>query len=89
MPIAGTPISHTLENEMRIPARFAPIVFGALLSAIMVAIVSAFVLVTTQGFHAGLLSQWATSCATTWPIAFPTVTFIAPWVRRVVGRVTV
>ena len=29
---------------MRIPARFAPIVFGALLSAIMVAIVSAFVL---------------------------------------------
>ena len=29
---------------MRIPVRFAPIVFGALLSAIMVAIVSAFVL---------------------------------------------
>jgi len=29
------------EVEMRIPARFAPIVFGAMLSAIMVAIVSA------------------------------------------------
>lgn len=73
---------------MRIPARFSPIVFGAILSAIMVAIVSAFVLVTTQGFHAGLFQQWTRSCLTTWPVAFPTVTLIAPWVRKVVGRVT-
>jgi hypothetical protein len=73
---------------MRIPARFAPIVFGALLSAIMVAIVSAFVLATTQGLHAGLPAQWARSCLTTWPFAFPTVTLVAPWVRRVVARVT-
>ena len=73
---------------MRIPSRFSPLVFGALLSAIMVAIVSAFVLVTTQGFHAGLFQQWVRSCLTTWPVAFPTVTLVAPWVRRVVGRVT-
>ena len=73
---------------MRIPVRFAPIVFGALLSAIMVALVSGFVLVTTQGFHAGLPAQWLRSCATTWPVAFPTVTLVAPWVRKVVGSVT-
>ncbi|MCM2326954.1 MAG: DUF2798 domain-containing protein [Lysobacter sp.] len=73
---------------MRIPARFAPIVFGALLSAIMVAIVSAFVLVTTQGIHPGLPAQWLRSCAMTWPVAFPTVTFVAPLVRQVVGRMT-
>lgn len=73
---------------MRIPSRYSPIVFGAILSAIMVAIVSAFVLVTTQGFHPGLIQQWTRSCLTTWPVAFPTVTLIAPWVRRVVGRVT-
>lgn len=73
---------------MRIPARFAPILFGALLSAIMVAIVSAFVLLTTQGLHAGLLAQWAKSCLTTWPVAFPTVTFVAPKVRQMVGRMT-
>ncbi|MGE0358720.1 MAG: DUF2798 domain-containing protein [Burkholderiales bacterium] len=73
---------------MRIPARFAPIVFGALLSAIMVALVSGFVLVTTQGIHAGLPAQWLRSCATTWPVAFPTVTLVAPWVRKVVGSVT-
>ena len=73
---------------MRIPARFAPILFSALLSAIMVAIVSAFVLTTTQGLHAGFPSQWLKSCATTWPVAFPTVAVVAPWVRRMVGRVT-
>lgn len=73
---------------MRIPARFAPIVFGALLSAIMVALVSAFVIAVTQGLHPGFAPQWLKSCATTWPVAFPTVTLVAPWVRRFVGRLT-
>jgi len=73
---------------MRIPARFAPIVFGALLSAIMVALVSGFVIAITQGFHYGFAEQWLRSCATTWPFAFPTVTLIAPWVRQVVARIT-
>jgi len=73
---------------MRIPARFAPILFSALLSAIMVAIVSAFVLVTAQGVHAGLPAQWLRSCLTTWPVAFPTVAVVAPLVRRIVGRLT-
>ena len=73
---------------MRIPARFAPIVFSALLSAIMVCIVSAFVLTTSQGIHSGFAAQWIKSCLTTWPVAFPTVALVAPWVRRIVGRVT-
>lgn len=73
---------------MKIPARFAPIVFGALLSAIMVALVSAFVLATSRGIHADFLSTWAVSCLQTWPVAFLAVTLIAPWVRRVVARVT-
>ncbi len=73
---------------MTIPARFAPILFSALLSAIMVCIVSAFVLIISQGFHAGLVSQWIQSCLMTWPIAFPTVMVVAPWVRRIVARIT-
>lgn len=73
---------------MRLPARFAPVLFGALLSAVMVAIVSAFVLATSRGFHPGFAAQWLKSCMTTWPVAFPTVLVVAPWVRRVVGRVT-
>lgn len=73
---------------MRIPARFAPIVFGALLSAVMVAIVSAFVLATARGLQPGFSAQWLKSCVTTWPVAFPTVTLVAPWVRKVVARLT-
>lgn len=73
---------------MRIPSRFAPVLFGALLSVIMVAIVSAFVLATSRGLNAGFAAQWIRSCATTWPVAFVAVTLLAPWVRKVVGRVT-
>jgi hypothetical protein len=73
---------------MRIPARFAPIIFGALLSIIMVGLVSAFVIATTQGIHAGFAAQWVRSCATTWPVAFLAVTLVVPWVRQVVGYLT-
>lgn len=73
---------------MRIPARFAPILFSALLSAIMVCIVSAFVLAISQGLHADFAAQWLRSCITTWPVAFPTVAIVAPWVRRLVSSVT-
>jgi hypothetical protein len=73
---------------MRIPVRFAPLVFGGLLSIIMVAIVSAFVLATSQGLQSGFVTQWLKSCATTWPVAFLSVTLVAPWVRQVVSKVT-
>lgn len=73
---------------MRIPVRYAPIVFGALLSSIMVALVSAFVIATTQGLHGGFAAAWLRSCALTWPVAFPTVTLVAPQVRKLVNRWT-
>lgn len=73
---------------MRVAVRFAPILFGALLSAVMVAIVSAVVLAVNQGLQQGFAWQWLRSCLTTWPVAFPTVTLVAPWVRRLVGRMT-
>lgn len=73
---------------MRIPARFAPILFSALLSAIMVCIVSAFVLVISKGMHSEFAVQWVKSCITIWPIAFPTVAIISPCVRRIVERLT-
>jgi len=77
-----------MEHHMHIPARFAPLLFSALLSSIMVAIVSAFVLVNAQGLHPDLATQWVRSCLTTWPVAFPTVFVVAPLVRRIVNRVT-
>ena len=73
---------------MKLPRRHAPLLFRAMLSAIMVAIVSAFVLAVSTGFHPGFFAQWAKSCATTWPVAFPTVTLLAPRVRGWVDRMT-
>ena len=73
---------------MRIPTRVSPLLVGALLSMIMVAVVSAFVLATSQGVHPGFLAQWMKSCMTTWPMAFVTVTLVAPLVRRTVAKLT-
>lgn len=73
---------------MFIPARFSPILFGAILSIIMVAIVSPFVLVIAQGIQADFAVRWFKSCVTTWPVAFVAVTIVAPWFRRVVARLT-
>ena len=73
---------------MYIPVRFAPILFSALLSAIMVCIVSAVVLFISQGIHSEFAGQWLKSCITTWPIAFPTVAIVAPMVRRIVEKLT-
>ncbi|MBX3174369.1 MAG: DUF2798 domain-containing protein [Gemmatimonadaceae bacterium] len=73
---------------MHIHPRYAPILFSALLSAIMVSIVSAFVLLLNQGWHGGIPAAWLRSCLTTWPVAFPTVAVVAPAVRRVVAGLT-
>lgn len=71
---------------MRIPRRFAAPAFGALLSSIMVAVVSGFLLLTTQGLHTGFLLRWLKSFLVTWPIAFATATLVGPWARKVVDR---
>ncbi|MDD5271605.1 MAG: DUF2798 domain-containing protein [Methylovulum sp.] len=71
-----------------VPARFAPILFGGLLSAIMVSIVSATVIIVNQGVTPDFLHRWLKSITTTWPIAFPTVLVVAPLVRRAVHYLT-
>lgn len=73
-------------SRVGLPASYIPL--RALLSAILVALVSGFVLVTTQGNQPGSAAWWVQGCLTTWPVAFVAVTVVAPWVRRVVGRLT-
>jgi len=68
--------------------RFASLLFGALLSIIMVSIVSAAVIVVNQGFTADFIARWMKSTASTWPIAFPAVLMVAPVVRRMVSYLT-
>ena len=62
---------------MRVPVRFAPLLFSALLSSIMVAIVSGFVLVTNQGWSAELPAAWLRSRT-----RFAPRSSAAPWIAN-------
>lgn len=68
-----------------IPARFAPILFGLLLSGLMSLIVSAVATFRAVGLPDGFVGMWMQAWAPSWLIAFPTVLVVAPLVRRLVG----
>ena len=71
-----------------IPVRYSNLLFGGMLSLIMVTIISGAVVLVTQGVGPDFLVLWFKGFATAWPIAFPTVLVVAPFVRRVVARLT-
>ena len=73
---------------MKIPARYSNLLFGAILSAIMVTVVSGAVVFVTQGLSPDFPAHWFKGFATAWPIAFPTVLVVAPGVRKIVARLT-
>lgn len=69
-----------------IPARFAPILFGLILSGIMSCIVTLVVSIKNFGFETPMFSSWVASWSFSWPIAFAVVLVVAPLVRRLVGK---
>ena len=73
---------------IKIPARYSNLLFGGMLSMIMVTIISGAVLLVTQGVSPDFPAHWVKGFATAWPIAFPTVLVVAPFVRRIVVRFT-
>ena len=73
---------------MRIPAKYSNLLFAAILSIIMVTIISGAVVIINQGLTPELPRQWLRGFATAWPIAFPALFVIAPRVRKLVNRLT-
>lgn len=69
-----------------IPARFAPVVFGFVLSALMSFIVSGIATFRTAGPVDGFSSLWIAAWLPSWLVAFPVVLVVAPVARKVVGR---
>lgn len=67
------------------PSRFAPVLFGLVLSALMSFIVSGIATARTAGFVDGFPSLWINAWLPSWIIAFPTVLIVAPMARRLVG----
>jgi Protein of unknown function (DUF2798) len=71
-----------------IPARFAPVLFGLILSGLMSCVVSGIATARALGLHDGFMGAWAGSWAVSWAIAFPTVLIMAPFTRKIVGALT-
>lgn len=68
-----------------LPKKFAPALFGLILSGLMSLLVSGIATYRATGITAGFLGLWATGWVTAWLVAFPVVLFVAPLTRRVVG----
>lgn len=69
-----------------ISARFAPVIFGFVLSALMSFIVSGIATFRTAGPVEGFPTLWIGAWLLSWLIAFPVVLVVAPVARKVVGR---
>ncbi|KUJ76448.1 hypothetical protein AVO45_11675 [Ruegeria marisrubri] len=68
-----------------IPARFAPILFGFILSGLMSCIVTCIATVKEVGFGPATFSSWMGAWGVSWPVAFAVVLFVAPLTRRLVA----
>lgn len=68
------------------PARFAPVLFGLILSGLMSCMVSGIATLRAVGLADGFFAQWMTSWGVSWGIAFPVVLVVAPITRKIVAR---
>lgn len=69
-----------------IPARFAPVVFGLILSGLMSALVSGISTLRAAGLSEALPALWLGAWLASWAVAFPAVLVVAPITRRMVAR---
>lgn len=69
----------------KLPARYNAVVLPLFLSVLMTCIVSAISTLTGVGFSEGVLAKWLEAWAISWLIAFPTLLFVLPIVRRLVA----
>ena len=75
-----------MESFPMIPARFAPILFGFILSGLMSCMVSGLSTLRTLGLIDGFMGAWIGNWALSWAVAFPVVLVVAPITRRIVAR---
>lgn len=67
------------------PARFAPVLFGFVLSALMSLLVSGIATFRNAGPAEGFLGAWVNAWLPSWLVAFPVVLVVAQIARRLVG----
>lgn len=86
--------NHTLNGftcrrpPLRIPRRYATMLFAFLMSISLSALMSFVITAINTGFDAEFVSRWLHAYALAWSIAFPSVMFVAPRVRQLVDHIT-
>jgi len=68
--------------------KYAPILFGFILSGLMSLLVSGISTIRATGFGHDFISFWIGSWLTAWGIAFPVVLVVSPLTKRLVDRLT-
>ena len=68
-----------------LPAKFAPALFGLMLSGLMSLLVSGIATYRAIGLGAGFVGPWISAWLTAWVVAFPVVLIVAPLARRAVA----
>lgn len=68
-----------------ITPRFAPVIFGFVLSSLMSFVVSGIATFRTAGLIDGFAALWVGAWLPSWLIAFPVVLVVAPMARRLVA----
>jgi hypothetical protein len=71
-----------------IPAKYAPLLFGLILSMCMSGIVSGVSTLSSVGLVDGFFGLWGGAWLKSWIVAFPAVLVIAPLARKLVGKLT-
>ncbi|MES2957156.1 MAG: DUF2798 domain-containing protein [Pseudomonadota bacterium] len=70
-----------------IPRRFAPLLFGLILSGLMSLLVSGISTWRAVGLGPEFGALWAGAWLTAWLFAFPAVLVVAPLTRRIIERI--
>lgn len=71
-----------------IPARYAQIAFGLIMSGIMSFVISGISTVRSLGMSMDAVVTWLTGWPVSWALAFPIVAVVAPLSQRIVRALT-
>ena len=69
-----------------IPKKYAPILFGLILSGLMCLLISGISTFRAVGLAPNVLGLWVGSWLAAWCFAFPTVLVVAPFARKTAER---
>jgi hypothetical protein len=69
-----------------LPAKYAPMLFGFILSGLMSFLVSGISTFRAAGHGASVVGLWTGAWLTAWLVAFPVVLVVAPLARKAVQR---